>query len=322
MQARYQDLGDGIFCIDTDLYRDHMAACYLIVEGNEAAFIDTGTNYTVPYLMQVLEQQNLSPAQVKYVIPTHVHLDHAGGAGTLMQQCPNATLITHAKGTPHMIEPSRLQAGATVVYGEAEFAEHYGDLVPIPSERVQAAEDNGSVTLNGRKLTFLNTAGHANHHICIFDELSQSFFTGDTFGLSYREFDTDKGAYIYTPSTPVAFDPEAWFVSLDRLMRFNPKAMQLTHYGRVTEVERLCQDLRANIQAFVDIALAEEDQAKEGRTQRIEAQLKDLIVGQIHEHGCTLSRDEILKLLAVDINLNSQGLEVWLQRRAKARASA
>lgn len=322
MQAHYEHLGDNIFCIDTTLYRQDMAACYLVESEGEAALIDTGTNYTIPYILQVLEQQGLSPEQVKYVIPTHVHLDHAGGAGKLMQHCPNATLVTHAKGAPHMIDPSKLQAGATVVYGEDEFAQHYGDLVPIESERVKGCNDGEVLSLGSRKLTLLNTAGHANHHICIFDDQSHSFFTGDTFGVCYPNFKTEKGDYIFVPSTPVAFDPEGWQKSLDRLMSYQPKAMHLTHYSRVTDIERLCADLRTQLQAFVNIALSEEEQAAEGRVERIHAKLQNLITSELEQHGCTLSHAEIFTLLKVDLDLDAQGLEVWLQRRAKARAKA
>lgn len=322
MQTHYQHLGDGIFCIDTTLYRQDMAACYLVESEGEAALIDTGTNYTVPHILEVLAAQGLSPEQVKYIIPTHVHLDHAGGAGKLMQACPKATLVTHAKGAPHMIDPSKLQAGATVVYGEEEFAQHYGDLVPIEFNRVKGCDDEETLQLGSRKLTLLNTAGHANHHICIFDDQSHSFFTGDTFGVCYPNFQTDKGDYIFVPSTPVAFDPEGWQKSIDRLMSYQPKAMQLTHYSRVTDIERLCTDLRAQIQAFVDIALSEEGQATDGRVQRIHTKLQNLISTELEQHGCTLPRDEILELLRVDLDLDAQGLEVWLQRRAKARAKA
>jgi glyoxylase-like metal-dependent hydrolase (beta-lactamase superfamily II) len=143
MAARYQDLGDGIYCIDTDLYRPHMAACYLVREGDAAAFIDTGTYHTIPLLMEILADLGLDASNVQYVIPTHVHLDHAGGAGELMARCPNASLIVHPKGAPHMIDPSRLQAGATAVYGEEGFAKDYGKLIPIPVERVIKADDAG-----------------------------------------------------------------------------------------------------------------------------------------------------------------------------------
>lgn len=320
--ANYQALGDGIYCIDTALYRTGMAACYLITEGDAAAFIDTGTYFTIPHLLEVLDAIGLSPAHVHYVIPTHVHLDHGGGAGELMAHCPNATLITHSKGIPHMVDPSKLQAGSTVVYGAEAFAKDYGKLVPIPAERARAALEGEKISLNGRQLLLLETAGHANHHICIFDTQTQMGFTGDTFGISYREFDTPQGAWLFAPTTPVAFDPESWQASINKLMTLNPQAMHLTHYGRVTEMERLSHMLRQSVTDLSKIALkaydTESDSAK--RKTLIQDQIRTLWLQQLREHGCTLSAETCLELLAVDLDLNAQGLEVWLQRLAKKAA--
>ena len=182
----YQNLGDGIYCIDTALHRVGMAACYLVVENDQAAIIDNGTMYTIPSIMALLDKLGLGPDSVKYVMPTHVHLDHAGATGGLLSECGNATLVIHPKGAPHMIDPSRLAAGATAVYGEEAFARDYGELLPVDEDRVVAAEDGQDFNLSGRAISFYDTPGHANHHGCFFDHRTGSCFTGDTFGLSYR----------------------------------------------------------------------------------------------------------------------------------------
>ena len=217
---KFSHLASGIFCIDTGLYRHGLAACYLVREGNRLAFIDAGTAHTVPALMELTVSLGLGPEQVDYVIPTHVHLDHAGGAGGLMSLCPNAQLVVHPKGAPHMIDPSKLTAGAVAVYGEAAFARDFGYLTPVAEERVIVAEDGQTLDLAGRTLTFIDTPGHANHHGCIFDARSHGFFTGDTFGISYRELDSADGPFLFAPTTPVAFDPDAWMESLDKLMAY------------------------------------------------------------------------------------------------------
>ena len=316
-QAHYQDLGDGIYCIDTALCRDDFAACYLIVEGDAAAFVDSGTYHSAALIMQVLAELGLQPEHVKYVIPTHVHLDHAGGAGELMRLCPNATMIVHPKGAPHMIDPAKLIAGATAVYGADVFARDYGTLTPVPKERLVAAPDGYEFDLNGRTLGFYDTPGHANHHGSIFDERTGSWFTGDTFGISYREFDTDQGAWLFATTTPVAFDPEGWSNTLVKYASKNPKAMLLTHYSRVTELERLFPLLRQSLQAMVDIALSEEANP-EGRLARIQEKIAQNLIASAQAHGVSFIEEKIRDLLALDIDLNGQGLEVWLQRRAKA----
>ena len=139
-----QSLSGGVFVIDTGFHRPMFDASFLLVEDGRAAFIDTGTNFAVPRLLAALADLGLAPAAVDYVIPTHVHLDHAGGAGLLMQSLPNATLLVHPRGARHMIDPQALYQGALAVYGQAEMDSAYGSLVAVPAERVQATASAGS----------------------------------------------------------------------------------------------------------------------------------------------------------------------------------
>ncbi|MFB1485867.1 MULTISPECIES: MBL fold metallo-hydrolase [unclassified Thiocapsa] len=317
--APYQQIDDGIYCLETGLYRHGLAACYLVRFADRLAFIDTGAANSVPGLLGVIADLGLTPEHVDYVIPTHVHLDHGGGAGTLMAACPNARLVIHPKGAPHMIDPSRLVAGSTAVYGEEAFERDFGALTPVPEERVIIAEDGETFELAGRTLTFIDTPGHANHHGSIYDETSRGFFTGDTFGISYREFDTAAGPWLFAPTTPVAFDPDAWLASLDKLMAHAPQAMYLTHYGRVTQPADLLDDLRASIRALADIALAEEGNADSDRESRIKSAVRAYLIAGARAHGVVLSDDAIAELLSLDTELNAQGLEVWLKRRARGR---
>lgn len=315
--AHYQTVADGVYCIETGLYRDGLAACYLIRERDRLAFIDTGTTNSVPSLLGLIADLGLTPGHVDYVIPTHVHLDHAGGAGALMAACPNATLVTHPKGAPHLIDPAKLSAGAMAVYGEAAFAQDFGALTPVPEARVIAADDDQRFELAGRELRFIHTPGHANHHGCIFDTGSGGLFTGDTFGISYREFDTAAGPWLFAPTTPVAFDPEAWQQSLDRLLALEPTAAFLTHYGRIDAPERQANQLRRSIRDLAAIALEHADAAQPGRKERIKAAISAHLLVDARAHGCELTETRMRELLAVDLELNAHGLEVWLQRREK-----
>jgi glyoxylase-like metal-dependent hydrolase (beta-lactamase superfamily II) len=315
--APYQQISEGLYCLETGLYRHGLAACYLVRSADRLAFVDTGAENSVPGLLGVITDLGLTPDHVDYVIPTHVHLDHGGGAGGLMAACPNARLVIHPKGATHMIDPSRLIAGSTAVYGEEAFARDFGAPVPIPEERVILGEDGATYDLGGRSLRFLDTPGHANHHGCIYDETSRGFFTGDTFGISYREFDTDAGPWLFAPTTPVAFDPDAWLASLDKLMSYEPQVMYLTHYGPVQDPATLVNDVRASIQALAEIALAEEGRADPDRESRLQRAVSAYLTAGARAHGVALSDDAIAELLSLDIDLNAQGLEVWLKRRAK-----
>jgi glyoxylase-like metal-dependent hydrolase (beta-lactamase superfamily II) len=311
-------VGPGICCIDTGLYRPRHTACYLVEDSDELAFIDCGSSNNVAGLLDVLQALGFRPEQVRYVMPTHVHLDHAGGAGALMAACPNATLVTHERGAPHMIDPSKLQAGATAVYGEHAFEQTFGNLVPVPTERVVAARDEQCFALGARRLRFADTPGHANHHGCLFDEDSRIWFTGDTFGLSYREFDADDRPMVLATTTPVAFDPDAWLASLDKLMAAEPAAMCLTHFGRVDQPATLVTQLRDSIQAHAGLALAEEPNGETGRARRLQQAVEALLLDQVQRHQPGMDVDQARQLLALDIELNAQGLHVWLKRRAKA----
>jgi glyoxylase-like metal-dependent hydrolase (beta-lactamase superfamily II) len=309
------DFDHAITAIDTGFFRPRFDASHLIVERGRAAFIDVGTNYSMPRLLETLTQKGLGVDAVDYVILTHVHLDHAGGAGLLMQQLPQAKLIVHPRGARHMIDPSQLIAGATAVYGAEEIERSYGALVPVPAERVMEAGEGYVVDLAGRELLCLDTPGHARHHISIYDARSRAFFTGDTFGLSYREFDTAKGAFILPTSTPVQFEPEALHASITRMLERDPQQMFLTHYSRVTDVPRLAQDLHMQIDEMVGIAQAHA--RDDDRHTRIAADLAALYIARAHAHGCAQSAEEIRELLAMDIELNTQGLEVWLDKQKR-----
>jgi glyoxylase-like metal-dependent hydrolase (beta-lactamase superfamily II) len=309
------DYDDGISAIDTDFFRPNFDACYLIVENGRAAFVDVGTNHSVPRLLDALAQKNIALDCVDYVILTHVHLDHAGGAGALMQKLPAARAIIHPRGAAHMIDPSKLIAGATAVYGAEEIERSYGTLVPIDASRVDIADDNFEIDLAGRKLMCIDSPGHARHHMTIHDAKSRSFFTGDTFGLSYREFDTEKGPFILPTTSPVQFEPDALHASINRMLSYNPEQMFLTHFGRIDDVHRCASDLHHQIDAMVQIGhthVGDQD-----RHERIKRALTDLYVSRAKTHGCGYTPERVRHLLEMDIELNAQGLEVWLDRQGK-----
>ena len=216
----------GILAIDSGFVRDRMASCYLLESGSEVAFIETGTNASVPRLLQVLERRGWSKNAVRYVIVTHIHLDHAGGAGSLMQQLPEATFLVHPRGARHMIDPSRLEASVRGVYGNEIYDSTYGVLVPIDALRTREMHDGDTVRLGQRELLFADTPGHARHHFCICDRQTRGWFSGDTFGVSYRDLDTDRGPFIFPTTTPIEFDPDALKASVKRLLEMSPGRLE------------------------------------------------------------------------------------------------
>jgi glyoxylase-like metal-dependent hydrolase (beta-lactamase superfamily II) len=266
----------------------------------------------VPHLLAGLEALGIAREAVDYVFLTHVHLDHVGGAGLLMRELPKARAVLHPRGAPHVIDPEKLIAGSKVVYGEERFQKLYGDLLPIPAARVDAAQDGQRFRLGGRELELIHTPGHALHHYAVVDSAHASIFPGDTFGISYRETDSPHGAFITPTTSPTQFDPEQLIASIERMAAYAPKAMYLMHFSRVTDVPRLAEMLKVQIRAIVHIA--QRHAAAQDRYTAIRADMLDLWLGLAHEHGVPLSDAQIATVLRGDLDLNTQGLLVWLDR--------
>ena len=302
----------GIHCIDTELQRPGFDAAWLVIEQGRAAFIDCGTSHAVPAMLAALAAAGLGPEAVDWLILTHVHLDHAGGAGALLAHLPNAQVLVHPRGAPHLVDPSRLVAGATAVYGQAEMARHYGQVLPIDPARMVQMHDGQRIDLAGRPLLCIDTPGHARHHQCVFDARTRSWFTGDTFGISYRELDGTHGHFIIPTTSPVQFEPEPLKHSIGRLLEQQPQAMHLTHYGSVGDVARLGQQLIEQIDVMVAIGRQVLDVGTEALEDRLFAALSAYYGERAAAAG--LAPEAVLKVLAIDIRLNAQGLVCWLQR--------
>jgi len=307
-----QPLEHGIVVVDTGFVRPRFDASYLIVENGRAAFVDTGPNNAVPRLLAALQAQGLEPADVDYVIPTHVHLDHAGGTGLLMQQLPNAKLLIHPRGARHMIDPTVLMEGVRAVYGQEIADRDYGELVPVPENRVVTTSDGMVVELAGRALRFMDTPGHAKHHHCIWDEASRGWFTGDTFGIAYPELHTPNGPYMVPATAPVQFDPEALHESVARLLRAKPVFMYLTHYGAVTHPEKLAVQFLAQVDEMARTARALANESN--RHEKLKGAFADIYLKELRRSGATQPEAFLRDILATDIELNAQGLGAWLNK--------
>ena len=313
MTSRFNvsNIADGISVIDSGYFSKDFAAIYILRQGNEVAIIETGNQYSATNVQKALEMDGLNFSDVAYIIPTHVHLDHAGGAGELMNRCQNAQLIVHPRGARHMINPSKLIAGAIAVYGEANFKKLYGEITPIESSRVIEADDNFILDFKGRELKFIDTPGHARHHFCIWDELTGSMFTGDTFGVSYREFDKGNEVYIFPSTSPVQFDPEALIKSIEKLITYRPKRVCLTHFSAIDPTNKVVDQFIDGIQ-FVS-RLAKEYASHKEAEEIIEDEMMSYFLKGIKKIGnddLEFCRDR----LKLDVEINTQGLIYWQQK--------
>lgn len=307
-----QLVAPGIYCVDTGFVREHFDASYMVLNGDEVAFIDVGTNYSVPRFLNTLDELGLSTQQVKYIVLTHVHLDHAGGAGEMMRVCEQAQLLVHPRGARHMIDPSALRAGAVGVYGEEIVEQSYGQLLPIAADRVVEVGEGQQIQLGKRVLHCLDTPGHAKHHIAIWDPLSRGVFTGDTFGLSYREFDTDQGAFIMPTTTPIQFDPEALKDSVLRISALKPDCLFPTHFSRINGVERLKDLFLEQLDEIV--VLAKQLKTDPKRHDLLKDGMARIHINHLKTMNCKLSPAEITEFLKIDLELNALGIGHWLDK--------
>ena len=306
------DYSHGISVVDSVYDRTLQTAIHIVIEGGRAAIVDTGTSHAAPRVLAALAAKGISPRQVDYVVLTHIHLDHAGGAGQLMALCPDARLTVHPRGVRHMADPSRLIEGTVAIYGAETTRRIYGDILPVPQQRILETPEGAAVSLAGRQFTFIDAPGHARHHVVVRDEASGHLFGGDSFGLSYRELDREGRQFVFPTCSPVQFDAAALHRTVDRMLALSPPAIYVAHYGQVRGVERLGADLHRLIEALVGVA-QQADGAGGTRLERIKQGIVRLLLAERELQGWTLSAEALLDLFALDIELNAQGLEVWLE---------
>ena len=304
----------GIAAVDAVYDREMQTAVHLIVDNGRAVIVDSATTPAVPRVFAALAARGVSPGQVDHVILTHVHLDHAGGAGALLAQCPNATVTVHPRGARHVIDPARLVAATIEIYGEAHTRRIYGEVIPIAAERVMQTPDEATLRWQGREFLFLDAPGHARHHVVVRDSASGHFFAGDTFGLSYRELDVGARQFSFPTTSPVQFEPFALHASIERLMSFRPEAVYVTHFGQVREAGRLSADLHRLIDAHAE--LGEKHRVAGGeRHERLRQGITALVLAERARQQWRLPDAETLQVFALDIELNAQGIAAWLDRK-------
>ncbi|MFM8316655.1 MAG: MBL fold metallo-hydrolase [Deltaproteobacteria bacterium] len=287
---------NDIQTIDCHYLRPRFAAAYLMIEKDRASFIENNTSHAIPYLLEALKQNHLSPESVDYIIVTHAHLDHAGGTSALLQHCKSATVLAHPKAARTLMHPEKLIQSAKRVYGDEAFEKLYGNITPIPEAKVRSVQDGETFKWGNRILTFFYTLGHATHHMCLYDSKSQGVFTGDTFGLRYPDLQS-QGLFIIPSTSPIDYDPDEAKKSIDKILTFNPTRLFLTHFGEVDDIANAKIQILKNLDVHESLfKWAQRNLALgENLVPHIEQQLKKAF--QVFE-----------KELELDLKLNAQGI--------------
>ncbi len=309
---------DCVTVIDCHYVYEKTAAAFLLNAGNEAAFIETNTSHALPYLLTALKDKNISAEKIKYIIITHVHLDHAGGTAALLQHCPNATVVAHPRAARHVIDPQRLVESARMVYGHELFEKLYGAIERVPAERVITPEDGASLTLGDRELRFFYTRGHANHHFVIFDTQDRTVYTGDSFGIAYPLLQSGSRPFIYPTTTPTDFDPIEAHRSYDLITSLKPRRAMLTHFGEWGDVSYGAAELHRLMNEIEKIYgyLLEHDLSQEKATTYAEEQFEALFLRELAERGI-YPTEEQLQMLRIDTGINAQGIVFSAMRQKK-----
>ncbi|TGK20693.1 MBL fold metallo-hydrolase [Leptospira fluminis] len=304
--------------IDCGYIEEGLACAYLVREGDRAAFVENNTAHAVPRLLEALDRQGLKREAVDYIIITHVHLDHAGGTGELLRHCPNAKVIAHPKAAPHLIQPDRLIKSSIQVYGEEAFYKLYGKIVPVPEASVITMSDGEELSWGSRTLKFIHTRGHANHHFCIYDSLTEGIFSGDTFGIGYGIFRTGKEPLLYPSTTPTDFDPEEAVSSIDKILNTKAKKAYLTHFGVWPDMNAGAAQMKEGLAVMnhILISAGKTDLEGESLIGFCETRVLSYLEDRVRQCGISYGNKERM-FLSFDAKINAQGIAFKVERARK-----
>ena len=290
---------------------------YLILGEHQKVIIEPGASPENSIWLAAFKELNIKPEEIDAIIATHIHLDHSGGAGGLIRHCPNAIMMVHEKGAPHLIDPEKLVAGSRQVYGDS-FDQFFDPVIPIPAERVKIQKE-GDVFSIGRQqeLQFYDAPGHAMHHFFIFDTLSKGIFSGDAAGLFYSVLYDKYNVKLALPSsTPTQFDPDGMTDTFEKMLTLEPKKIYYTHFGMAEPAVALINIAKSWLNIF-----SKECKAFYEKNSDLGA-LSDFLHGRIldalEKQG--VPRDcQSLNNMKQDNHINAQGIISYIERLKRAQ---
>lgn len=312
------NVGKGISIIDAmDLGIEKRTGCY-VLHAEELTIVETSASPSIPYLLEGFKKIGIDPKEIKNIIVTHIHLDHAGGVGLLLESCPNAKVVVHPRGMRHLADPSKLILGARAVYGE-KFDELFDPILPVPENRLLVKEDGDTLQIGeNRVLTFWDTPGHAKHHFSIHDSMSNGIFTGDTIGVFYPQL-FEKGLELYLPSTsPNQFDPDAMLNSLEKIKALDVERIYFGHYGMSANPHHVFEQIKKWLPIFMESGekVWEEAQSDslEDKSEALFKKLFAIIHSYLLEKNIALD-EEMTEIIQLDLRVGSMGIIDYLAKK-------
>lgn len=305
-------LGRGVFAIDAEYVMPRAASVYAVHTDHGAMLFETAHNASLRVVLRELETIDVCPADVSHIFITHVHLDHAGGAGLYMRYFPKAQLVLHPRGVPHMADPSRLWKGACAVYGDDRARELYGDLVPVPRDRMIAPEDGDTITEDGRSVVCMHTPGHCLHHMAYLLEDDRSVFTGDVFGMTHDGISSETRKGLVASTSPVQFDPDAMIESVRRIMALEPRRLLLSHFGELCDAALAAGDMERMVERHVRAA-----NAGAGDFEATRALVAQIFEDERAAQGWPMTGTDIERWLRELSGMNAMGLADWYQKKVR-----
>lgn len=307
------DLGGGAWAVDAGYVMPGLVSIYIVIGDGGAMIFETGHNASLDVVSRELGELGIAPDKVTDIFITHVHLDHAGGAGLYMRRFPSARLVLHPRGVRHMAGPDVLWRGACAVYGADLARSMYGELVPVPQERMYAPDDGETVVSCGRRVVCMHTPGHCLHHIAFYLEDDRSVFTGDVFGMSHAALVSGTHHGIMPSTSPVQFDPDAMSASIDRIASLAPRRVLLSHFGELREVDEAAADLKRVIALQLDAVCR-----AHGDLDRTIELISALFDEERTRQGWPFEGEDIRRWTHDLSVMNSKGLVDWYEKRRRA----
>lgn len=312
---RLDTIADGIHRFDTHYIRVQHTSCIVVVDDGRAAIFDTGVTANVEELVVAVESLGVPPEAVDCIIASHVHLDHMGGIGQLVKRLPEARVAVHPSGTPHLVDPSKLEKGARAVFGDEFVDREYGPIDPVPAERIVETQDGDTLTIGSRELKVVHTPGHAWHHQSVFDPKTSTVLAGDAFGLAYPEMVGDDGPFAMLPTAPTQLVPEEMHKTLDRILGLEPARVQPSHFAVIEEPARVAEWLHRLMDEWVEQTL------QAGSVEDVEQRITDVCVAELKRRGRGDEAGTMRDLYDMDLRINAMGLWHWRRRKEEKEQS-